>query len=231
MMKRSLLLAVVGALLLLPSVASAKVVELGSKIPAAQVSCPVNCQAITRVTAYQQRAGVIQDPFVIPRAGKIVAFTVRLGAPTAEQIRFFQSDSGFGDPKVQLSILRKSKHRKTRRSHRLLAQSDVYDVQDFFGTAPTFVLDKPIRVRKNYIAALTVPTWAPSLAVGLAQNFGWTSSRQSRCKNVSQRAQQTRLMSVAVFGCSYFTARLYYTVTYIPDNRPAPKTKATRARQ
>jgi hypothetical protein len=230
MMKRLLLFAATCLVLLLPSAASAKVVELGSKIPTSQVSCPVNCQAITRVTAYQQRAGAIDDPFVIPRAGKIVAFTVRLGAPTPEQVRFFKSDSGFGEPQVQLSVLRKGKRRKSKRNHRLLAQSDVYDVEDLFGTAPTFVLDKPIRVRKGHIAALTVPTWAPSLAVGLAQNFGWLSSRSSRCKNVSQRAQQTRLMSIEVFGCSYFTARLYYTVTYIPDNRPLRKTKATRAR-
>jgi hypothetical protein len=224
MMKRLLFLAVLAACLVAPSVASAKVVELGSKIPTATVSCPVNCQAVTRVTAYQHRAGAVSDPFVIPRAGRIVAFTVRLGAPTAEQIRFFKSDSGFGEPQVQLSVLRKSKRRKTRRSHRLLAQSGVYDVEELFGTAPTFVLDRPIRVRKGHIMGLTVPTWAPALAVGLAQNFGWTSSRPSRCKNVSQRAQQTRLMSVDVFGCSYFTARLYYTVTYIPDNRPARRT-------
>ena len=28
------------------------------------------------------------------------------------------------------------------------------------------------------------------------------------------------LRQVSVFGCTYSSARLLYTVTYIPDNRP-----------
>ncbi len=211
----------------MPQAASAKVVELGSKIPRSAVSCPANCQAITRVTAYQLRAGDIRDPFAIPRAGKIVAFTVRLGAPTAEQLRFFKQDSGFGEPRVQLSILRKGDRRRTRRDHRLLAQSQLFDVEPFFGSAPTFVLERPIKVAKGNIAALTVPTWIPSLAVGLAPTVRWSSSRRRTCDNVTQRAQQTRLMSVKTFGCTYRTARMYYTVTYIPDNRP-PRPAAGR---
>jgi hypothetical protein len=206
-----------------PQAASAKVVELGGKIPPNQVSCPASCQAITRVTAYQTRAGDIRNPFVIPRAGRLVAFTVRLGVPTPQQVTFFQEESGFGEPRVQLSVLRRGTRRRTRRDHRLLARSEVFDVAPFFGSAPTFVLDRPIKVGRGNIAALTVPTWIPSLAVGLAGNFGWSSSRTSRCKDVSQRAQQTELMSVRVFGCAYSTARMYYTVTYIPDNRPRVK--------
>lgn len=230
-MKRSLLIGVISGAFLLPASASAKVVELGSKIPVAQVSCPANCQAVTRVTAYQVRAGEVRDPFVIPRAGRIVGFTVRLGTPTPEQLTFFKRDSGFGEPRVQLSILRPGKRRRTRREHRLLAQSETFDVEQFFGSAPTFVLDRPIRVRKGHVAALTVPTWIPSLAVGLARDFGWRSSRPGRCRNVSQRAEQTRLMSVKTFGCSYLTARLYYTVTYVPDNRPMARTENGRGRR
>lgn len=224
MMKRLLPVGLAAAFLVSAPAASAKIVELGSKIPAAQVSCPVNCQAIGRVTGYQGRAGLVRDPFVIPRAGKIVAFTIRLGEPDANQQQFFQDLYG-GPPQVRLSVLRQGKTRKTRLNHRLVAQSPAFRVDTLFGTAPTFVLDKPIAVTRKNIVGITVPTWVPAFAVGLKHDHWWRSSRQKkRCDNVSQRAQQTSLMSVRIFGCTYFTARLYYTATYIPDNRPKKTT-------
>jgi hypothetical protein len=218
-MKRALLTGTVLAALALPQAASAKVVELGSDIPRATVSCPANCQAIGRVTGYQGRGGPKRNPFLIPRAGKIVAFTIRLGNPDATQERFFQDLYG-GPPQVRLAILRKGERRATRNNHRLLAQSPAFRLDAYFGTAPTFVLDKPLRVSRKNIVAITVPTWAPAFAVGLARDHWWRSSRQAkRCENVRQAAHQTRLMSVKAFGCTYFTARLYYTATYVPDNR------------
>jgi hypothetical protein len=218
-MKRILLTGSVLAALAAPQAAQAKVIELGSTIPRAQVSCPANCQAVGRVTGYQGRGGPVRDPFVIRRAGKIVAFTIRLGSPDANQQRFFQDLYG-GPPQVRLSILRRGERRRTRSNHRLLAQSKAYRLDKFFGSAPTFVLDKAIEVERKNIVAITVPTWAPAFAVGLERDHWWRSSREKRrCDNVSQNAQQTRLMSVKAFGCTYFTARLYYTATYIPENR------------
>ena len=219
MMKRVLLTGTVLAALAVPQAASARVVELGSDIPRTAVSCPANCQAIGRVTGYQGRGGTKRSPYVIPRAGKIVAFTIRLGSPDATQERFFQDLYG-GPPQVRLSILRKGERRKTRDNHRLLAQSPAFRLDAYFGTAPTFVLDKPLRVSRKNIVAITVPTWAPAFAVGLQRDHWWRSSRRAkRCENVRQAAQQTKLMSVKTFGCTYFTARLYYTATYVPDNR------------
>jgi hypothetical protein len=230
-MKQSLLIAVAAAAMLVPSTASAKVVELGGKIPTARVSCPASCQAVGRVTGYQGRGGEVRDPFVIPRAGKIVAFTIRLGEPDTNQKQFFEDLYG-GPSQVRLSILRRGKRGKAKRNHRLLAQSPAYRLDDLFGTAPTFVLDKPIRVTRNNVVGITVPTWAPAFAVGLKRDHWWRSSRQARrCDNVSQRAQQERLMSVEVFGCTYFTARLYYTATYVPDNRPLRKARAAPTRR
>jgi hypothetical protein len=230
MTKRLLTIGLAAAAVAMPQAASAKVVELGGKIPRAQVSCPANCQAIGRVTGYQGRAGAVRDPYLIPRAGRIVAFTIRLGEPDANQRQFFEDLYG-GPSQVRLSILRQGTGRK-RREHRLIAQTKDYRVDGLFGTAPTFVLDRPLKVTRKAIAAITVPTWVPAFAVGLPRDHWWRSSRQRRrCDNVSQRAQQTRLMSVKVFGCTYFTARLYYTVTYIPDNRPKRTATARRARR
>jgi hypothetical protein len=225
-MKRALLTGTVLAALALPQAASAKVVELGSGIPRATVSCPANCQAIGRVTGYQGRGGSQRSPFLIPRAGKIVAFTIRLGNPDATQERFFQDLYG-GPPQVRLAILRKGERRSTRTNHRLLAQSPAFRLDAYFGTAPTFVLDKPLRVARKNIVAITVPTWAPAFAVGLGRDHWWRSSRRAkRCENVRQAAHQTRLMSVKAFGCTYFTARLYYTATYVPDNRTTRRVAA-----
>ena len=88
-MKRFIPILAALAACLVPSTASAKIVELGGKIPKAQVSCPANCQAVGRVTGYQGRGGEARDPFVIPRAGKIIAFTIRLGEPDANQRQYF----------------------------------------------------------------------------------------------------------------------------------------------
>jgi hypothetical protein len=237
-MRRALAIGAVLAALGLPGSASAKVLELGANVPRAPVSCPDNCQAVGRVTGYQSRAGQIEEPFLIPRAGKVVAFTVRLGKPSPKQVDYFKNLYP-GTPQVQLSILRKGRRGKTKADHRLLAQSPTYPVDRFFGAAPTFAFDKPLKVSRGTIAAITVPTWAPLLAVGLGADTSWSSSRAKRpnCKNVTQSAAQTMLMSVKAFGCTYSTARLYYTVTYVPEPRatapekptsPRPKPRRTR---
>jgi len=230
-MKRILAIATLTTALLAPQAASARIVELGGAIPKAAVSCPENCQAVGRVTGYQGRGATVAKPFVIPRKGKVIAFTVRLGKPDANQVKFFNDLYG-NDPQVQLSILRRGKKRGETLDHRLMAQSPTFKVSQFFGSAPTFTLNKPLEVRAKYIVALTVPTWAPVFAVGLQRNHWWRSSRtKGRCDNVSQMAPLTKLESMKTFGCTYFTARLYYTATYVPDNKPTSGAKATTASQ
>ena len=223
--KALIALVVLGALAL-PQAASARVIELGSTIPTAKISCPDTCTALTRVTGYVGRGVSARNPFLIPRAGKIVAFTVRLGSPNTEQLAFFEDR--FGDtPQVQLSILRQGTRRTNRRTHRLLAQSPAVRVRNYFGSAPTFVLDRPLDVARRNIVALTVPTWAPVLTVGLGRDTWWRSSRRRNCSNVDQQSAQTKRLTVRVFGCNYFRERPYYTVTYVPDPRPTRRTSSS----
>ena len=222
-MKRIAISVVAAGVLAVPSAASARVIELGSNAdPAARPTCPTNpCQAITRTTGYQGRGGNARDPFVIRRDGKILAFTISLGRLTAEQLDFFTNDLGLGAPRARISILRKGKRRRTRLDHRLVAQSDVYPLSRYLGSSPTFVFDRPIPVRRGHIVALTVPSWAPALAVGLPKTNWWRSSRRKgACDNVTQRSAHEQLRQVRVFGCTYFRARVLYTVTYVPDPRP-----------
>ena len=167
-MKRFLLLSSVlaaAALALAPG-ASARIVELGATATPANPSCPADpCVAVVRVTGYQGRAADgPKNPYYIRRNGYIVAFTLNLSAPSAEQVTFFNDN--YGSPaQVQLSVLRKGDTRKTRLQHRLVQQSEPFEVDEYFGSSPTFVLPEPLRVREGNWIAVTVPTWAPMLAI------------------------------------------------------------------
>jgi hypothetical protein len=225
-MKRYLIPALAAAVLALPAGAQAKVIELGAGgSPAAASNCPNDpCVAAYQVTAYQGRAGSLKNPFVVPRPGKIVAFTVSLGKLTDTQIEFF--DGRFGDdPQVQLSILRRSTKKGKKGNHRLMRQSEVYDVSRFLGSAPTFALDEPLKVGKNARVALTVPTWAPVLdTVDLARSDWWRASRgKDDCgkdDKLSPPSVQDEIGDVVDYQCTYFNSRLLYTATYVPDPKP-----------
>jgi hypothetical protein len=230
-MKRFLLLMSAMALTLgLAQPASARVVELGA-LPGSTVkpSCPADpCEAAVRVTAIQGRqAGGRKNPYYIRRDGYIVAFTVQLAKPSDEQMAFF-NDNFDTPPQVRLSVLRRGDKRKTRLNYRLLAQSDVYDVNKYLGSSPTFVLDQPMRVKKTNWIGITVPTWAPIFANNLTNSDWWRSSRaKGRCeppKSLDQFAMQ-ELREVNVFGCTYHGARVMYTATYVPDPKPTVKTE------
>jgi hypothetical protein len=225
-MKRIILLIVaLTAALALPSSASARIVELGGTADAAALNCPgtteAPCVAAVRMTGYQGRStGGPKNPFYIRRDGVLVAFTVQLAKPTAEEITFFNGN--FGTPSTaRISVLRRGTTRKTRLQHRLINQSDRFGLDSYFGSRPTFVFDQPIPVKKGNWIALTVPTWAPLLATNLARGNWWRSSRpKGSCeppKSLRQFALED-LRDVAEFGCTYHGARLLYSVTYIPSN-------------
>lgn len=225
-MKRYLLPALAVAALALPAAAQARVIELGAGgQPPAASNCPNDpCVAAYQVTAYQGRSGTLKNPFVVPRAGNIVAFSVSLGKLTPTQVTFFNGRFG-QDPQVQLSILRRSTKKGKKGNHRLMSQSEVYDVTSFLGSTPTFALDKPIRVQKDYRVALTVPTWAPVLdTVDLDRSSWWRASRQkNECgkdDQLSPPSVQDEIGEVVDYACTYFNSRLLYTATYIPDPRP-----------
>lgn len=227
-MKRFLLLlcALAAALAALPSMASARIVELGTPADEAALNCPGTsenpCVAAVRITGYQGRAtGGRKNPYYIRRDGHLIAFTVQLAKPTAEETNFF--DTRFGTPSLaRISVLRRGTTRKTRLDHRLITQSERFRLDPYFGSRPTFVFSKPIPVKKGNWIALTVPTWAPLLSPNLARSNWWRASRPSdSCeapKSFGQFAMED-LREVAKFGCTYHGARLLYTVTYVPSNR------------
>jgi hypothetical protein len=230
-MKRFLLLpAVLVCALAAAGVAQARVIELGASADPARSKCPGDpCEVLARTTGYQGRSGTLRNPFRIPRAGYIVAFSVTLAPLKDSQISFFNDT--FGSPaEVRLSILRRGKRRKTRLNHRLMAQSKLFPVDGFISTTrptrPSFVLTPPLRVRHNYIVALTTPTWAPAFVGGISSANWWRSSRhKGRCsaRYVTLQTAQQHLRSIRRYGCTYRGARVMYTATYVPDPKPVQR--------
>ena len=224
-MKRVLIVTLTTAALGVPLAASGKVVQLGEAEPALPSSnCPEDpCLALYQATGYQESAENSKErPYVVRRDGKVLAFTVKLGKLTREQIAFF--DGRFGAPaSARISILSRSKKRGKRNEHRLLAKSEVFSLRRYFGSSPTFVLEEPLAVERGNVVAITVPTWAPVLAGEQDKSTKWRSSRRKgRCGTSDRLAPPAPqgLGSVARWGCNYSEARLLYTATYVPNNPP-----------
>jgi hypothetical protein len=228
MLSLKLLVAIVTSALALalPAAAAARVAELGTELVEQTASCPDNCQAIGQVSGVQEQVGKRKNPYRVRSYGKVVAFTMKLGKPKADQASFFTKL--FGGPSQAMIVILKPDP-KMKGKYILAGQGPLFDLEPYFGTEPTFALPRPLTMKPGYIAALTVPTWAPAFAVNLGDDMQWRSSRDpKRCDEVRQDAAQDIRGSTRTYGCVYKTARLLYTVTYIPNPKPAtppPKTK------
>jgi hypothetical protein len=232
-MRKKLLVAIVTILaaLVAVTVAGARVAELGTTLDDHTASCPDNCQAIGQVSGFQIQQGTRKNPYRLRSYGKVVAFSIKLGKPNASQIDFFNKLFG-GPPQVMLTVLKpyvpKKGEAKQPLKYVLAGSSPLFDLTNFFGSEPTFALPRPLSIKPGYIVGITVPTWAPAFAVNLADDMQWRSSRDPKaCNDVKQDAAQDIRGSARTYGCVYKTARLLYTVTYIPDPKPttAPPAK------
>jgi hypothetical protein len=210
--------------LTVPSIAGADVREVGQPEPFPAASCPENCQAIAQVSGYNAQIGKSKNTFRINRPGRVVAFTLRLGEPNADQLNYFRTTFG-GTSQARISILKPA---KTKQRHRLVRQSELFSLEPYFGTTPTFALEKSLHVETGQIIGITVPTWAPAFAHGLSDQFAWRSSHHdSDCTSPTPPpAAQMTLGSLRIFGCFYKTARLLYSVSYVLDPTPKKPPKA-----
>jgi hypothetical protein len=212
-----LLLAVLAAALLPASTAVAAIIEVGDLPTKNAPSCPASpCQAISRTTGFQAKVGEVKAPFVMPTDGKIVAWSITLAAPTAEQVAFFDKNLG-GPAAAGISVIKPG----GRLFYRVTGKSTIQPLTPYFGQTVQFAMGRSLNVRKGYIVALTVPTWAPALALGLGNDSSWRASRnEEQCDQTQDQSAQTQLKSLARYRCLYRTARLTYTVTLV--TRPKP---------
>jgi hypothetical protein len=197
------------------SPASARLIEIGATPTAATPTCPSSpCLAVSRTTGYQTKVVDDRNAFVVPAAGKIVAWTISLGNPDRRQIRFF--DDNYGAASAQLTVIRRSK----RLFGRVITQTPVQRLQPFFGQQVQFPLQRALNVRKGYMVALTVPTWAPALTQLLSDGSSWRASRpENGCDDTETQTAQQRLGQSTQYRCRY-RARLTYSATLITHPRP-----------
>jgi hypothetical protein len=221
-MKRPLLLAL-ALTLALPAAASAKIAELGALPDGTTGSCPANCQAVSRTTGYQAKVGPDRTLYQAPANGRIVAWTIALGKPGPKQTEFFTQRLG-GASRAALVVLAPGK----KLQHQVVAKGPLETLTPFFGQAVQFPLEQTLAIKKGQFVALSVPTWAPALQIGLGSDTSWRSSRgASKCTDTSTQSALLGGRRAASFRCLYRTARLTFSATFIPTpaGAPAPKTQ------
>jgi hypothetical protein len=217
-MRRTLIiafLASIGLCLALPAGSLAKLSEVGvipETTPPTTPSCPTSCLAVTRTTGYQVKVGSTRSLVTVPRNGTVVAWTVTLGKPNATQIKFFNTNEG-GSASAAIAIL--APQPKPNLSYKLVAQSPLVQLLPYFGKTAQFPLESTLPVKKGDLIALSVPTWAPALALGFTNETSWRASRpRSQCTSTSAQSAQQTGTSVQYY-CLYRQARLTYSATLI----------------
>jgi hypothetical protein len=226
---------------LIPSVASASIVELGQEpSPIVAPVCPkgvtpANCLIVlTRTTAVQTTTDGVVNPTKVKRAGFIVAFTIGLAQLSSNA----KTDRGYlhlldttygGTSRVALTVLKPG----PKNSYTVAAQSPIFHVEPYLGSVsqlplslpPTFSAFTALPVARGDVIGLTVPTWAPVLAYNLTSNaFTYRQSRTSNCTHAA--ATETAQLTVglkAQYLCSYTGTRVEYSATEI-TTKPYPKT-------
>ena len=203
--------------------ASARIVEVGQAPTEGVPTCPASpCLAVSRTTGYQAKVVDSRAHYVIPANGRIVAFSIRLGAPNKRQIKFFEDN--FGKASAGLAVIR----RGDRLFGRVVAASPVMQLSDYFGQTVQFPLDRALKVEKGNVIGLTVPSWAPALSTLTDDGSSWRASRGLKaCDNTDSQTAQTAVGALTQYRCLY-RARLTYTATLITDPKPnKPATKTT----
>ena len=210
------LLASLALALGLPAAAPATLNEVGllpDTTPPTVPSCPSSpCLAVSRTTGFQTKVGAVNKPLVVRRDGSVVAWTIMLGKPNATQIKFFNANEG-GVAQAGIAILRAQPKRLT---YKLVAQSPPIALERYFGKTVEFPLETTLAVKKGDVVALTVPTWAPALALGFGHETSWRASRsKAQCASTSTLSTHTQIGSSVQYYCLYQTARLAYSATDI----------------
>jgi hypothetical protein len=210
------------------------------------------CNAFGRVTGFQLRTNKQRAVHKIRKNGHIVAWGLDLGNPgNGSAARdFFEAelkDDTFGryggNPVANISILKKKRGSKRNDRFTLSKQSPIVELNSQLGQKPIFTLNKPLRVRKGRIVALSTPTWVTNFALQkrgakapLSANNKWRGSRNpKRCEgedlngdgdfrdpgeldNLTKRSKpQYKKGSTRTYGCIYKNAQILYWAYFVPS--------------
>ena len=209
------------------------VVVLGKTTSTPPASCPgkivnnvevIPCRVEGHVSGYQVKAGGVENPYVVPFDGKIVAWSITLARPsrtdtktTTDEVGFF--DEFLGKPsQARIGILRPVEETKPPQ-YTLVRQSPLEVLNPYFGSTPIFALEHPLSVLRGQVVALTVPTWAPMFAFNVSEEDTWRGSRvEGHCaskEDIQNGHPQQGVGKVKTYGCFYSNARLLYTATLV----------------
>jgi hypothetical protein len=191
-------------------------VVLGQTSSTPDPSCPeLPCQAVGSVTGFQTNNGQASLPFLVRHDGTIKEWSLTLAQPTNSQRSFFNGFFGT-PPEARLAILRKVPGTNPPR-YNLRSQGAIKVLTPYLGQTVKF--GSNLKVEKNDIIGITVPTWAPAFAQNLPANNIWRASRApGTCTNstdIRQGEPQEKVGKRATYGCKYTTARLLYTATLV----------------
>lgn len=203
-------------LLALPALAPATITEvgvIGETTPATVPSCPASCEVVSRTTGFQVKVGTVRNPLSAPRTGTIVAWTITQGKPNAAQIKYLNTNEG-GEAEAGIAIL--APQPKPNLTYKLVGQGPMVKLAPYFGKTAQFALETTLPIKKGYVVALTVPTWAPALALNFSNSTSWRASRpRTGCRSTSAQSVQAALDSTVQYYCLYQTARLDYSALEI----------------
>ncbi len=225
-------LALAGALALSLAVgradAAPQVRVLGAAAPA-NPACPDDpCYTTGLATVFQSQIGKAENPFRVPYAGKIVAWSIKLARPLTtnpdpdeeSQVEFFNRFYG-GPPSARLAVLQPNmkKIKQGKPAYTLKSQSPVEQLMPYLGTTTTFTLQHPLSVKKNQVVGLTLPTWAPLFAVNTGSRTVWHASRKrgkcAKSKDIRAGKPQQKLGQQRAYGCTYRNGRMLYSATLV----------------
>jgi len=202
----------------LPASATAKVTELGALASNVRPVCPEQCQALDRVTGYQAKVGPDRELYRAPADGRIVSWTIALGKPSTRDVGVFERRYG-GVAQAAVVVLNSGE--KLNRT--VVAKAPMQKLTSHLGQTVEFPLTNTLAIKKGQYVALTVPTWAPALQVGLGPDTSWRSSRGANaCLDTKPQFALLGERTAALFRCLYKGVRLTYSATFINDPTATP---------
>jgi hypothetical protein len=222
---RLVLALAVAVALSVPAFAYATLIDVPKPgVPAAKPSCPAApCLAVSRTTGFQSKVGTNRGFMRVPQDGRIVSWTISLGKPGKKQVQFFDDKLG-GESQAQITVLRAG----TKLRFRTIAQGEPQKLAPYFGQTVEFALQRSIPVKKGYVIGLTIPTWAPALAVNLPNDNSWRASRtKGTCEDTQAQTAQP-VNGLAQYYCLYKGARLTYSARVVADPVPNPTPTAKK---
>jgi hypothetical protein len=188
-------------------------------------SCPGNpCEVVTATTGFQASISGRHNAMAVQRPGRVTSWSLDLAALTPAQVAFFDR-LAHGPPSAGLVILRHG----AGYGYRVVDASPVVALTAYLGQTRTFALTRALSVVPGDVVALTVPTWAPALAVSLDAATGWRASRpRGTCADVFAPTAQLAPGATGDYECVYHTARLTYGATVADDGARASPPGASR---